>query len=40
MEEFGRLERIEKTIAVSGDRWWPHTVKYDGDWIRKQFIFI
>ena len=23
MEEFGRLESGEKTIAILGDRWWP-----------------
>ena len=23
MEEFGRLESSEKTIAILGDRWWP-----------------
>ena len=34
MEEFGRLERSEKTIAVLGDRWWPQTAKQDGDRIR------
>ena len=31
MEEFGRLESGEKTIAILGDRWWPQTVKQDGD---------
>ena len=25
MEEFGRLESSEKTIAILGDRWWPQT---------------
>ena len=25
MEEFGRLESSEKTIAIPGDRWWPQT---------------
>ena len=38
MEEFGRLESSEKTIAIVGDRWWPQTAKQDGDRIRKQFI--
>ena len=31
MEEFGRLKSSEKTIAILGDRWWPQTVKQDGD---------
>ena len=39
LEEFDRLESIEKTIAVSGDRWWPQTAKQDGVRINKQFIF-
>ena len=30
MEEFGRLESSEKTIAILGDRWWPQTAKQDG----------
>ena len=30
MEEFGRLESGEKTIAILGDKWWPQT-KQDGD---------
>ena len=38
MEEFGRLESSEKTIAILGDRWWPQTAKQDGDRIRKQFL--
>ena len=38
MEEFGRLESSEKTIAILGDRWWPQTAKQDGDGISKQFI--
>ena len=37
MEEFGRLESSEKTIAILGDRWWPQTAKQDGDRIIKQF---
>ena len=37
MEEFGRLQIIEKTIAILGDRWWPQTAKQDGDKITKQF---
>ena len=35
MEEFGRLESIEKTIAM-GDRWWPYTAKQDRDRIGKE----
>ena len=27
MEEFGKLESSEETIAVLGDRWWPQTAK-------------
>ena len=38
MEEFGRLESSKKTIAILGDRWWPQTVKQDGDRISKQFL--
>ena len=38
MEEFGRLESSEKTVAILGDRWWPQTVKQDGDRIIKQVL--
>ena len=38
MEEFGRLESSEKTMAILGDRWWPQTAKQDGDKISKQFL--
>ena len=38
MEEFGRLESSEKTIAILGDRWWPQTAKQDGDRISKQWL--
>ena len=38
MQEFGRLESSEKTIAILGDRWWPQTAKQDGDGISKQFL--
>ena len=38
MEEFGRLESSEKTIAILGDRWWPQTANEDGDWTSKQFL--
>ena len=39
MEECGRLESSEKTIAILGDRWWPQTAKQDGDRISKLFQF-
>ena len=38
IEEFGRLESSEKTIAILGDRWWPQTAKKDGERISKQFL--
>ena len=38
MQEFGRLESSEKTIAILGDRWWPQRAKQDGDRISKQLI--
>ena len=38
MEEFGRLESGEKTIAILGDRWWPQTAKQEGDRISKHFL--
>ena len=37
MEEFGRLECSEKTIAILGDRWWPQTAKRSGDRISEHF---
>ena len=37
MEEFGRLESSEKTIAILGNRW-PQTAKQDGERISKQFL--
>ena len=37
MEEFGKLESSEKTIAILGDRWWPQTAKQEGDGVSKQF---
>ena len=40
MEELGRLESSEKTIAILGDRWWPQTAKQDGDRINKQFLYL
>ena len=38
MEEVGRLESSEKTIATLGDGWWLQTAKQDGDTISKQFL--
>ena len=38
MEKFGRLESIEKRIAILGDRWWPQTAKQDGGRISKQSL--
>ena len=40
MEEFGRLESSEETIAMLGDRWWPQTAKQDGGKISKQFFHV
>ena len=39
MEEFSRLESSEKTIAILEDRWWPQSMKQDGDAISKPFLF-
>ena len=30
-EEFGRPESSEKTLAILGDTWWPHTANQEGD---------
>ena len=38
VEELGRLESNDKTIAILGDRWWPQTAKQDRDRISKQFL--
>ena len=38
MEEFGRPESSEKTIAILGFRWWPQTANQDGDRISKQLL--
>ena len=38
MEEFGRLESSEKTIAILGDRWWPQTAKQEGENRSKHFL--
>ena len=31
IQSFDALDSREKTIAILGDRWWPQTVKQDGD---------
>ena len=33
MEKFGALDSSGKTIAILGDRWWPHAAKQEGDTI-------
>ena len=38
MEEFGKPESSERTIAIIENRWWPQTAKQDGDRINKQFL--
>ena len=38
MEEFGRLDSSQETMAILGCRWWPQTAKQDGDRISKQFL--
>ena len=38
MEEFGALDSSEKTISISGDRWWPQAAKQEGDDISKTFL--
>ena len=38
MEEFGRLATSEKTIAILGDRWWPHTAKQNGGRMSEHFL--
>ena len=40
MQEFGRLESSEKTIAILGDRWWPQTAKQDWDRISKNSFYV
>ena len=40
MEEFGRLDSSEETIAILGGRWWPQTAKQEGDKTGKQFHVI
>ena len=38
MEKCGALDSSEKTIAITGDRWWPQTAKQEGDKISKKFL--
>ena len=38
MESFDALDSREKTIAILGDRWWPQTVKQDGDRMWKVLV--
>ena len=38
MEELGRLESSEKTVAILGDKWWPQTAKQYGDKRSKPFL--
>ena len=40
MDEYGRLESSEKTIAILGNRGWLQTAKQEGDRISKQFLRI
>ena len=37
-ESFEGLDSREKTIAILGDRWWPQTVKQEGDKICERFL--
>ena len=38
VEEFGRPESSEKSIAILGDRWWSQTAKQEWDRTSKQFL--
>ena len=38
LEQFGRLESSERTIAILGDRWWPQTAKQEGNKIEGEKI--
>ena len=38
MEEFGKLDSSEKTIALLGGRWWPQAAKQEEDKASKKFI--
>ena len=40
MEKFGTLGASEKTIAILGDRWWPQTVKQEGDETTKNILLV
>ena len=43
MEEIGTLliDSSEKTIAILGDRWWPHVANQDGGgYLAKQFCVL
>ena len=40
MEEFDRLDRSEKTMAILGDRWWPQAAGQEGDKISKKRLCI
>ena len=38
VEKFSTLDSSEKTIGILGDRWWPQTVKQEGDKIVKRLL--
>ena len=38
VEKFGTLDSREKTVAILGGRWWPQTVKQEGDKISKKLL--
>ena len=42
MEKLGifDIDSSEKTIVILGDRWWPQTVKHEGDKMSKSFCVI
>ena len=40
MESFDALDSREKTIAILGNRWWPQTVKQDGDKICRRSCIV
>ena len=35
IEKCSEPDISEKTIAILGDRWWPHKAKQDGGTVRK-----
>ena len=39
-KKFGALDSSERTIAISGDRWWPPTAKEEGDDVTKTFLCV